>query len=127
MRRYEPAPAVRSVVLHRGAHGDPTLDAQLLGNGDLRLLSIQRDGVWMYSEIDTIGWWTWHTVSHADLPRLVGEGGDVLEAVRAAVATGGEDETDDGKRISGIIRRFVAWLGEHGVPYTQDSYDEHEP
>ncbi len=122
-----PEPAVTSLMLHRGAHGDPTLEAQLVGNGDLRLLSIMRDGVWRYSDIDTIGWWTWHTVSRADLPRLVGAGGDVLEAVRAAVVPGAGDETDDGRRVAGIVRRFEVWLAAHGVPFTQDSYDEHEP
>jgi hypothetical protein len=127
MRWDRPEPAVASLVLHRGAHGDPTVEAQLIGNGDLRLLSIQRSGVWMYSEIDTIGWWTWHTVSHADLPRLAGAGADVLEAVRAAVAPVAEDETDDLERVSGIVRRFVAWLDERGVPYTRDAYDEREP
>jgi hypothetical protein len=118
-----------ALVIYSGVSGsgDPTVEAQLIGNGDLRLLSIQRDGVWMYSDVDTIGWWTWHTVNHADLPQLVGAGGDVLEAVRAAVAPGAEDETNDQKRVGGIFRRFEAWLAEHGVRYTQDSYDEHEP
>lgn len=104
-------------MLYRGPDGDPTVEAQLLGDGDLRLLSIRRAGVWVFSDFDTIGWWAWHTVRSADLPRLVGEGGDVLEAVRAAVAAEGE---------GAIFRRFEEWLAEHGVPYTQESYDEHE-
>ncbi len=127
MSSGEPEPAVRSVVLHRGAGGDPTVEAQLVADGDLRLLSIQRAGVWVFSDVDTIGWWTWYTVGRTDLPRLVGEGGDVLAAVRAAVAPGAEDETDDGRRVAGIFRRFEAWLDEHGVRAVRDSFDEREP
>src|SRR5688572_6284940 len=115
MRRYEPEPAVASVLLYRGAGGDPTVEAQVLANGDLRLLSIQRAGVWMYSDIDTIGWWTWHTVRHADLARLVGAGGNVLEAVRAAVAPADGEETGDDARMGGVFGRFEAWLAERGV------------
>jgi hypothetical protein len=114
-------------MLYRGANGDPTVEAQVIGNGDLRLLVIQRDGVWRFSDIDTIGWWTWYTVSRADLPRLVGKGGHVLAAVQAAVAPGDEDETDDAGTMGGISRRFLEWLNVHGVPYTEDSFDEREP
>ncbi|XVU23131.1 hypothetical protein ACQPZJ_38610 [Actinoplanes sp. CA-054009] len=116
MRWSEPEPAVESLALYRGVNGDPSVDAQLLGNGDLRLLSIQRQGVWAYSDIDTIAWWSWHTVSRADLPRLTGDGGDILQAVRAAVAP-----TDDG-----VVGRFQAWIAEHGVTAAWDSYDERE-
>ncbi|WP_432968380.1 hypothetical protein [Dactylosporangium sp. CA-233914] len=126
MRWRRPEPAAKSMVIYRGADGDPTVEAQLVGNGDLRLLSIRRSGVWVFSDVDTIGWWNWHTVSRADLSRLVGAGGDVLEAVRVAVAPGAEDETDDEQRVGGIFRRFEAWLIERGVRFTQDAYDEHE-
>ena len=119
MRYREPEPAARSLLIFRGPTGDPTVEAQLTGDGDLRLLSIRRDGVWMYSEIDTIGWWTWRTVRRADLPELVGQVDDVLAAVQAAVAPA-DDET-------GVVLRFEAWLSERGVPYTRDSWDEHEP
>jgi hypothetical protein len=114
-------------MLHRGANGDPTLEAQLVGNGDLRLMQIRRDGVWVFSDITTIGWWTWHTVSGADLPRLVGADGDVLAAVQAVVAPDAEDRTGGDERMVAIVRRFEAWLTEHGVRYTKDSYDESEP
>jgi hypothetical protein len=130
MQTDEPDAAVTSVAVFRGAErgGDPSVDAQLVGNGDLQLLAIRRAGVWVYSEIDTIGWWTWHTVRQTDLPRLVGAGGDVLAAVRAAVAPGDEpDEADDEHRVAAIFRRFEAWLAAHGVPFTRHSYDEHEP
>lgn len=122
----EPEPAIRSLVLYRGASGDPTVEAQLLGSGDLRLLSIRRDGVWLYSDVDTIGWWTWYTVSGADLPRLVGAGGDVLAAVQAVVAAVPEDQADSAT-MGEISRRFVEWLNEHGVRYTEGSFDEREP
>jgi hypothetical protein len=131
MRTSPPDPAVSSLTIYRGANGDPTVEAQLTGAGDLRLLSIRRGGVWVFSDIDTIGWWTWHTVDRADLPRLVDEGDDVLEATQAAVSPrAGEedaDETNDEERVGAIFRRFESWLHAHGVPHTQDSYDEHEP
>ncbi|SNY56519.1 hypothetical protein SAMN05421748_117179 [Paractinoplanes atraurantiacus] len=107
---------MKSLALYRGPNGDPSVDVQLLGNGDLRLLSIQRQGVWVYSDIDTIAWWSWYTVSRADLTRLTGEGGDVLETVRAAVAP--EDD--------GVVKRFQAWLAERGVTAAWNSYDERE-
>jgi hypothetical protein len=118
----EPEPAVRTLVIYRGAHGDPTVEAQLTGAGDLRLLSIQRAGVWAFSDVDTIGWWSWHTVDRADLPRLFDGGADVLEAVRAAVAP---VAADDGA-VAETVRRFEAWLIDRGVRSTQGSYDEHE-
>jgi hypothetical protein len=124
VRLHPPEPAVRSIPLYRGANGDPTVEAQLVGNGDLRLLSIQRAGVWEYSDIDTVGWWTWRTVGGADLPRLVDPGGDILEAVRAATAPAPDADTDD-RRVAAIVGRFEAWLAAHGVSYTYDSYDEH--
>src|SRR5689334_18256748 len=117
----EPERAVRSLVLHKG---DPEATAQLLGSGDLRLLTILRADVWRFSDIDIVGWWTWHTVARADVPRLVGADTDVLAAVQAVVGTPEDGETDDQKRVSGIVGRFTAWLAEHGVPYTAGSYDE---
>src|SRR5689334_8264880 len=120
----EPERAVRSLVLHKG---DPEATAQLLGGGDLRLLTILRADVWRFSDIDIVGWWTWHTVARADVPRLVGAAADVLAAVQAVVAPTAADaaaETDDPKRVSGIVSRFTAWLAEHDVPYTTGSYDE---
>ena len=127
MQYTEPEPAVRSLVLHEG---DPNATAQLLGNGDLRLLTIRRADVWRYSFIDIIGWWTWDTVAEADLPRLVDADVDVLATVQAVVARGSEDaddETDDEKRVNDIVDRFRAWLAEHDVPHTTGSYDEREP
>lgn len=50
-------------------------------------------------------------------------------AVRSLVLHQGDpnaaaDEADDGRRVSGIVGRFTAWLAEHDVPYTTGSYDE---
>src|SRR5689334_22133777 len=105
--------------------GDPSVEAQLMGNGDLRLLSIRRAGVWYFSDIDTIAWWTWHTVGRADVIRLVPAGGDVLSAVRdvvaPALASGSADE-----RVAGLHRLCAEWLTAHGVSAGYDSYDEHE-
>jgi hypothetical protein len=118
-----PARPSRSLVLfeERDARDYTRIEAQLLYNGDLRLMRVNAgDAVARFANEYISQWLWWITVDSSHLPALRGEAGDVLDVVREVAAV---PLPADPKEVE---HRFSAWLESKGVPHTSDQYDDYD-
>ena len=122
-RSVPPPPAARAVTLYDGGDGSShfTVRAELLPDGDLRLLRINTGYfVARYAGEYLDRWLWWSLVDHAEVPALVEPGGDVLDAVRVVVSGPAPPTSAEEAEA-----RFHAWLDSRQVPRSHHEYDEY--
>ncbi|MEU9872816.1 hypothetical protein AB0C87_33800 [Actinomadura sp. NPDC048021] len=105
---------------HSDKDGRSSARLYLLPNGDLTLYLVDSGyGVTMQIGEAVLEWRRWTTIAAADVPRLVGDATDPLEAARAAVVAKGQERND----ASAIGGRLVRWLDERDVAYVFREFD----
>jgi hypothetical protein len=122
-RSTAPARAQRSVRVfeHSNEMGRFSISADLLDNGDLRLLRVNTGKfVALFANEYLDRWLWWRLVDHDHVPALAEPGEDILETVRAVIAGDAPAASPEEAEA-----RFGAWLEGRQVPSSYHEYDEY--